>query len=38
MPKARTRWLSPADHDVHAQLPEDVAAVLHGAVEDGFFA
>ena len=33
---ARTHWFT-AEHDVHAQHPEDVASVLVGAVEDGFF-
>lgn len=34
----RTVWFSPADHDLHAQFPERLAAVLHDATEDGFFA
>lgn len=34
---SRTVWFSPADHDVHAQHPDRVAAALHDATEDGFF-
>ncbi len=36
LPVARTTWLE-GDHDVHAQRPAVVAALLLGAVEDGFF-
>ncbi len=36
--RSRTVWFAPADHDVHAQHPDRVAAVLHDATEDGFFA
>ena len=36
--RVRTRWFSPADHDVHAQHPTEVADLLHGCAEDGFFA
>jgi pimeloyl-ACP methyl ester carboxylesterase len=32
----RTHWFT-AEHDVHAQHPDEVASVLVGAVEDGFF-
>jgi pimeloyl-ACP methyl ester carboxylesterase len=32
----RTHWFT-AEHDVHAQYPEQVADVLVAAVEDGFF-
>lgn len=35
--RVRTRWV-PGEHDVHAQDPDEVAEVLHGAVQDGFFA
>lgn len=38
IPRARARWFSPADHDVHAQHPDALAELLHGCVEDGFFA
>jgi hypothetical protein len=33
---SRTVWFE-AEHDVHAQHPDQVADVLVGAVEDGFF-
>lgn len=33
----RVRWFTPADHDVHAQQPEALAAVLHAAATDRFF-
>jgi pimeloyl-ACP methyl ester carboxylesterase len=33
---SRTHWFT-AEHDVHAQHPEQVADVLVAAVEDGFF-
>ncbi len=35
---ARAHWFSPADHDVHAQHPDDVARVLLEAAGDGLFA
>ena len=35
--RSRTVWFR-ADHDVHAQKPDEVAAVLLAAVADGFFA
>ncbi len=38
VPVARAVWFSPADHDVHAQFPDELAKVLAGAVADGFFA
>jgi hypothetical protein len=28
LPDGRVRWFSPADHDVHAQFPQEVAEVL----------
>ncbi|HEV2362360.1 MAG TPA: alpha/beta fold hydrolase [Acidimicrobiales bacterium] len=34
----RVQWFSPADHDVHAQHPAEVAEVLRQAVSEGFFA
>ena len=34
---SRTVWFSPADHDLHAQHPQRLAAVLHEACHDGFF-
>ena len=36
LPVSRTHWFS-ADHDVHAQHPDQVAAVLVAALDDGFF-
>lgn len=36
IPMARVRWFS-ADHDIHAQYPDQLAAVLHEAATDGFF-
>lgn len=33
---ARTHWFE-AEHDVHAQYPAEVADVLVGALDDGFF-
>jgi pimeloyl-ACP methyl ester carboxylesterase len=35
---SRSEWFSPAHHDVHAQHPTEVAALLHGALtEPDFF-
>lgn len=34
-PRVRVRWFQ-ADHDVHAQRPDEVARLLHDAVADGF--
>jgi pimeloyl-ACP methyl ester carboxylesterase len=36
-PRLRSHWFSPAHHDVHSQYPDRVAAVLAGAVREGFF-
>lgn len=36
-PRARATWFDGADHDVHAQLPEQVASALIDAVDAGFF-
>lgn len=36
LPRARTQWFA-AHHDVHAQFPDQVAALLHGCTVDGFF-
>jgi pimeloyl-ACP methyl ester carboxylesterase len=33
----RVRWFAPADHDIHAQHPAELAGVLHDATTDGFF-
>ena len=32
LPAGRVHWFRPADHDVHAQHPVEVAAVLYDAV------
>lgn len=37
LPRGKAVWFSPADHDVHAQHPGEVAAVLLDQVRDGFF-
>ena len=37
LPQVRTHWFAPADHDLHAQHPDRLAAHLVAAVEDGFF-
>lgn len=34
--RVRTNWFE-ADHDVHAECPGEVAALMHAAAEDGFF-
>jgi pimeloyl-ACP methyl ester carboxylesterase len=36
LPVSRTHWFR-AEHDVHAQFPDQVAAVLVAALDDGFF-
>ena len=33
LPTARSEWFSPAHHDVHAQQPAEVAALLRGATD-----
>lgn len=35
--QVRTHWFEPADHDLHAQFPERLAAHLLDALTDGFF-
>jgi hypothetical protein len=35
--RSRSEWFSPAHHDVHAQHPTEVAALLHGALTDPDF-
>ena len=37
LPNGRAHWFSPAHHDVHAQQPVAVAALLHDAVTDPDF-
>ena len=34
--RGRVHWFEDADHDVHAQRPDEVVAVLRAAVADGF--
>lgn len=36
-PVARAQWFSPADHDIQAQFPGQLADILHAAVTQGFF-
>ena len=36
IPNARVRWFT-GDHDIHAQRPDELAAVLHDLTTDGFF-
>ena len=36
LPASRTHWFR-GDHDVHAQFPDDLAAIMLDAVRDGFF-
>jgi pimeloyl-ACP methyl ester carboxylesterase len=37
LPVGRAHWFSPAHHDVHAQQPHEVAALLHAAATDPDF-
>lgn len=37
LPRGRAVWFSPADHDVHAQHPAEVARVLVRHIDEGFF-
>ncbi|MBK9180198.1 MAG: alpha/beta hydrolase [Acidimicrobiales bacterium] len=37
LPRGRVHWFSPADHDVHAQYPAEVAEVLRAAATDPAF-
>jgi len=37
LPAARVHWFRPADHDIHAQHPDELADVMIDAVRDGFF-
>lgn len=37
LPNGRAHWFSPAHHDVHAQQPVAVAALLHAALTDPDF-
>lgn len=35
IPRAEAHWFSPADHDVHAQFPLELADVMHAAATAG---
>ena len=37
IPIVRVRWFRDADHDVHAQHPDEVARVMLDSLADGFF-
>jgi hypothetical protein len=37
IPCIRVHWFRSADHDLHAQKPDETAAVIAQAVTDGFF-
>ena len=37
-PRFRSIWFPGADHDIHAQLPDELARVVLAAVADGFLA
>lgn len=37
IPKARAVWFDPAEHDVHAQHPDEVTQVLLDQIHEGFF-
>ncbi len=36
LPRCRVQWMT-GDHDLHAQHPDELAELLHGATDDGFF-
>ncbi len=36
LPQARAQWFA-ADHDIHAQFPRELAALIHDCIADGFF-
>lgn len=38
IPRADAHWFSPADHDVHAQFPVELAEVIHAAATSGVLA
>lgn len=38
LPNGRVHWFRDADHDVHAEKPDEVVAVLLAALADGFLA
>ena len=38
IPLARVRWFEPADHDIHAQHPDELTNVMLANLADGFLA
>ena len=38
IPCAAARWFSPADHDIHAQFPNELAELLHAEATGGILA
>ena len=38
LPRGAARWFSPADHDIHAQFPDELADVLHAEATAGVLA
>ncbi|MEY3806319.1 MAG: hypothetical protein RIR69_1131 [Actinomycetota bacterium] len=38
LPAARVEWFEPADHDLHAQFPQQFSSVIDHAISTGFFA
>jgi pimeloyl-ACP methyl ester carboxylesterase len=38
IPRAAARWFSPADHDIHAQFPDELAELLHAEATGGILA
>ena len=38
IPRARVRWFEPADHDIHAQHPDELTSVMLDNLADGFLA
>lgn len=37
LPRCDVRWFQPADHDLHAQFPDQFAEVVHNHIVNGFF-
>ena len=37
LPNARVHWFTNTDHDIHVQRPRELADLLLGAVQEGFF-
>ena len=38
IPRAAARWFSPADHDIHAQFPDELAELVHTEATGGLLA